>query len=395
MSAGDDAVVRGVATSGLSMRWRTVVYLGVAALFAGAVLQQSWSMPWSLAAAAALVPVGVWGILRRVERPWLLPLVGAIDTLAGLDMFLGLGLFALTVRRRDRMTLGFAALGSAAVTISALISPPSGPPPPGTSAAMLAWLTWGGAMLAQVGVPLLLGAWIGTQRELVVSLRDRALAAEAARQLRDREAVLQERERIAHEMHDSIGHQLTLVAMHAGALSINTDLGPAEVHNQAELIRSTARQALVDLRQVVGVLQEPEPPSITAASGIAAVRELVARSRQVAALRFEDRLPVGAELPEPTSRAVVRIVQEGLTNAHRHAPGAPIELTITGDPGSGVEVVMVNRLAAETMPSGNGTGLAALAERVRILGGSMEATSRHDHFRLAAHLPWPASTEQP
>jgi signal transduction histidine kinase len=392
MSVGADAAVRGVATSALSMRWHTAGYLVATTFPAGAALSQSWSTPWSLAA-ATLIPLGIWGILRRVERQWLLPLVGIVDTLAGFDIFLGLGLFALAVRRRDSMTLVFALLGSASITIAALTRPPSGPPPLGPSAPTLAWLMWGGAMLAQISVPLLMGAWIGTQRELVISLRSRAQSAEAERQLRDREAVLQERERIAHEMHDALGHQLTLVAMQAGALSINPDLGPVEVHNQAELIRSTARQALVDLRQVVGALQEVDPPNIAGASGIAAVRDMVARSRQVTELQFDLRLPDASEPPEPTSRALSRIVQEGLTNAHRHAPGARIALTISGDPGVGVDVIMVNPLAPDAMPPGNGTGLAALAERVRVLGGSLEAMRRADHFRLGAHLPWPATTE--
>jgi len=388
MSAGEDAVTVRAVPSPL---WHTASYLAAAALLGGAVLPQSAAIPSSLAAAAVLVPLGIWGIVSRVKRPWLLPLIGVLDTLAGLDIFLGLGLFALAVRRRDAMTLAFAAAGGVAITISALTSPVSGPPPLGTSATTLWWLTWAGAMLAQIGVPLLLGAWIGTQRELVLSLRARALAAEAARQLRDREAVLEERERIAHEMHDALGHQLTLVAMHAGALSVTTDLPPAEVQTQAELIRSTARQALVDLRQVVGALQEPAPPATATASGIAAVRELVARSQQVTELQFHQRLPDATEPPEPTTRAAVRIVQEGLTNAHRHAPGAPIELTLSGEPGGGLNVVMTNRLATGGMPAGNGTGLAAVAERVRVLGGSLDARHHGDHFRLVAHLPWPAS----
>lgn len=390
MGAGEDAAVRGAAPSGPQAHWRTAGYLGAAVVLTAATVPDSWSLPGSAMGLAALVPLGVWGILARAKRPWLLPLVGMVDTLAGFDIFLGLGLFALAVRRRDRMTLAFAVLGSAAVTVSALARSEAGPPPPGTSAPTLAWLTWGGAMLAQVGVPLLFGAWIGTQRELLVSLRARALAAEAERQLRDREAVLQERERMAHEMHDSIGHQLTLVAMHAGALTMNPGLGSAEVH-QAELIRSTARQALVDLRQVVGALQEPELPN--AASGIPAVRELVARSREVADVTFDERLPEAARLPEATSRALSRIVQEGLTNAHRHAPGAPIELRISGGPGIGVDVEMANRLTAETMPAGNGTGLAALAERVRVLGGSFVAGTSSGLFRLTAQLPWPPSAE--
>lgn len=393
MTVGEVAGTRAGGAAQRSAPWRTAGYAAVATALGASALAQAWSRPLLLAALTVLVPLGWWGILGRRERPWLLPAVGCLDALLGLNVFLGLGLFSLLLRRRDATALTLVGLGTVATTLSAVSRPVPSAPPLGASPGTIIWLTWGAAVLAQVVFPVLLGGWLGTQRELVANLRQRAAAAEAERRLRDREAVLQERERIAHEMHDALGHQLTLVAMHAGALSLTVDAEPAAVARQAEVIRSTARAALVDLRQVVGALQ-PESDGLHPSTGLAAVRALVARSREVADLEVTDDLagrPV--EPPDAVCRAVFRIVQEGLTNAHRHAPGGRIRLSLGGAPGTGVDVTVTNELSGPGLPAGNGTGLAALAERVRLLGGSLQATRHEDRFELVARLPWPAAGE--
>lgn len=378
-----------------SAPWRTAGYAAVTTVLGASALAQAWSRPLLLAALAVLLPLGWWGILARRQRPLLLPLVGCVDALLGLNVFLGPGLFSLLLRRRDATALALVCLGSFATTLAVLSRPVPSAPPLGASPGTVVWLTWGAAVLAQVVFPVLVGGWLGTQRDLVANLRQRAAAAEAERRLRDREAVLQERERIAHEMHDALGHQLTLVAMHAGALTLTSDAGPDAVAKQAELIRSTARAALVDLRQVVGSLQ-PEGDGLHPSAGLAPVRALVARSREVADVELTDELAaLPVEPPEAVCRAVFRIVQEGLTNAHRHAPGGRIRLALAGAPGAGVAVTLANELSGHGLPAGNGTGLAALAERVRLLGGSLQATRHEDRFELLARLPWPAVGKDP
>ena len=102
------------------------------------------------------------------------------------------------------------------------------------------------------------GMYIGSRRELLWTLRDRAERAEAEQALRVEQGRLNERTRIAREMHDVLGHRISLIAMHAGALAYRTDLTAAETRQTAELIQSTSHEALTDLRQVLGVLRDGE-----------------------------------------------------------------------------------------------------------------------------------------
>src|SRR5919199_4182942 len=119
------------------------------------------------------------------------------------------------------------------------------------------WLATVGT-LAGTAVTLLLGMYIGSRRELMWTLRDRAERAEAERELRFSQGRANERARIAREMHDVLAHRITLVTMQAGGLGYPTDLSPEETRATAELIQAKSHEALVDLRQVLGVLRADE-----------------------------------------------------------------------------------------------------------------------------------------
>ena len=99
------------------------------------------------------------------------------------------------------------------------------------------------------------GMYVGSRRELIWSLRERARQAEAEQELRVGRAQSAERERIAREMHDVLAHRISLVTMHAGALAYRTDLPPEQVRETAELIQTKAHEAMTDLRQVLGMLR--------------------------------------------------------------------------------------------------------------------------------------------
>ena len=103
---------------------------------------------------------------------------------------------------------------------------------------------------------LAVGAYIGSRRELLWTLRDRAERAEDEQALRVEQGRLNERHRIAREMHDVLAHRISLIAMHAGALAYRTDLTAEEMHETAELIQAKSHEALTDLRQVLGVLRD-------------------------------------------------------------------------------------------------------------------------------------------
>ncbi len=173
------------------------------------------------------------------------------------------------------------------------------------------------------GVAIGWGLFVRARRELVRSLRELADRA-------GDEARAAERRRIAREMHDVLAHRLSLLSVHAGALEFRPDAPAEEVAEAAGVIRENARAALDELRGVIGVLREDggesltEPPQPTLADLAALVEESRAAGMRVtASIELGDAAP-----PAAVGRTAYRIVQEGLTNARKHAPGAAVTLTV-------------------------------------------------------------------
>jgi signal transduction histidine kinase len=242
------------------------------------------------------------------------------------------------------------------------------------------------------------GMFVRARRQLVASLRERADRAEAEQQLRVEQARQHERARIAREMHDVLAHRISLLSMHAGALEFRPDAPPEEIARAAGVVRASAHQALQDLREVIGVLREepavnggPERPQPTLAN----LPGLLDESRQAGMHVSSDcRVDDLGAVPEGVGRNAYRIVQEGLTNARKHAQGAAVDVTVDGAAGTGLTVEVRNRLpvgvAAASIP-GTGTGLIGLTERATLAGGRLDHGRTADgDFELRAWLPWPA-----
>ncbi|MFF4776140.1 sensor histidine kinase [Microtetraspora fusca] len=256
---------------------------------------------------------------------------------------------------------------------------------------------WGSFLLLAT-VIMMIFAWgivVRARRQLVISLRARAsAAAEEARQL--------ERERIAREMHDVLAHRISILSLHAGALEYSPGAPPEQIQRAASAIRTSAHQALQDLREVIGVLRQapedarPERPQPT----LADLPALVEESRQAGmdvTLDLVEPAPSAPTPPEALGRNAYRIVQEALTNARKHAPGAPVTVRVAGAPGEGLTVEVANpvpaaahrRQAVSEIP-GAGTGLIGLAERAKLAGGRLDHhLSDEGAFVLHAWLPWP------
>ena len=167
------------------------------------------------------------------------------------------------------------------------------------------------------------GLFIRSRRQLVLSLRDRAARAETEAQLRAEQAQQRARDEIAREMHDVLGHRLSLLSVHAGALEFRPDASAEEIARAAKVIRENAHQALQDLREVIGVLRATASGELPQPT-LADVRQLVAESGR-AGMRVGLREELGgAAVPDLVGRTAYRIVQEGLTNARKHAPGAEV-----------------------------------------------------------------------
>ena len=301
---------------------------------------------------------------------------------------------ALVVARWQRLgvALGVAATGIAAHLVRGTWRPVAGLP--------YGWYV----VLVVVAYTAIVGwgAGLRANRALISSLRERAERAEADQARRVAEARTAERATIAREMHDVLAHRLSLLATYAGALAYRPDLPPEQLSGAAEVVRSGVHQALGELRDVIGVLRDDSGLSDLAAGrsplpGIADLPGLIEESRAAgtAVSVSGDAWPPAAVLtdgPDVAGRTVYRVVQEGLTNARKHAQGEPVSITLSGGPGPGVEVSVVNRLApvlATAPVPGTGTGLIGLTERLELAGGRLEFRASGGEFRLKAWLPWP------
>lgn len=265
------------------------------------------------------------------------------------------------------------------------------------------WIGGIGTAALLVVLPGALGVWQRTRAELLTALRERAEKAEAERELLARDAVLTERTRIAREMHDAVGHRVSLMVLQAGAIEMAAQ-DPGRVEQLAGQVQTAGRRALDELRQMVGVLRAgevDEEAPLGPQPGLEDLPRLVAQARE-AGITVELDLPEAAVSP-PVGRAAYRIAQEALTNAGRHAPGAAVTVTVTRTAGE-LAVRVVNGpphvpagtygspdVSAETSPAGasaGGFGLVGLAERVRTLGGRLTAEPRLDGgFCVEAVLP--------
>ncbi|MEU6738499.1 sensor histidine kinase [Streptosporangium sandarakinum] len=321
-------------------------------------------------------------------------------------------LFTVAVHRPPRTTSAVFSLSLVAALGFAVLRPEPEDPP---LLVFLLGLSFQGAVAGW-------GLFVHHRRRLAASLRDRAARAETEAALRAEQAQHRVREAIAREIHDVLGHRLSLLSVHAGALEYNPGAPPEDVARAAKVIRESAHQALQDLREVIGVLRAPvgELPQ----PALADVRELVAESSR-AGMEVTFGEDLAGTAPDLTGRTAYRVVQEALTNARKHAPGARVTVRLAGAPGAGLTVEVRNTAppgapgaapdasgsvpasagpAGPTGPAaaayggpgssvpgaGPGQGLAGLTERVALAGGRLEhGPDAAGGRRLAAWLPWP------
>jgi len=374
--------------------------------------------------AGALGCLGLW-----LRRRWPVGLALALVALATFSETVAgamvVALFTVAIHRPPRTTARVYALSVVAALVYVVLRPEPGVPP-------LALFLFG---VVVQGAAVGWGLFIHFRRQLVLSLRDRAVRAETEAHLRAEQAQQRARDEIAREMHDVLGHRLSLLSVHAGALEFRPDASPEEIARAAKVIRENAHLALQDLRDVIGVLRAPvgELPQPT----LADVRQLVAESGR-AGMRVGLREEVAAAVPDLAGRTAYRVVQEGLTNARKHAPGAAVDVHLAGAPGQGLTVEVCNQpsepgpgpagaLRPDPPPPGppvgersptassrpgvvhspepvaapgqglaepaaaTGQGLVGLAERVALASGRLEhGPTAAGGWRLAAWLPWPA-----
>ena len=274
----------------------------------------------------------------------------------------GLCLYAVTIRCRPRVTVAATALTLAG---AAILDPSS------TVAAVFL-----------IAIPPLLGTVVRVRRSGARQLAEQELRHSGER------ALLEERQRIARELHDVVAHHMSVIAIQAEAAPYKTADPPPELVESFADIRSSALAGLAELRRVLGVLRTGGQ-SLAPQPGLADLDALLdsARSGGVSITATRSGNPVA--LPEGVDLSAYRILQEALSNAMRHAPGSHVLLhaAYLGD-----RVTLEVRSDAGPRPApalvGGGHGLVGMRERVAMLGGSLDAGPTEDGgFQVTAVLP--------
>jgi signal transduction histidine kinase len=251
----------------------------------------------------------------------------------------------------------------------------------GDWAAMVAILVFAGLS------PWLLGRYVRVRGELARTGWRRAEEMESRQRLVADQARLRERARIASDMHDSLGHELSLIAVRAAALEVAGGLEEPQRDAAAQL-RTSAAAATERLREIIGVLREDAAPVEPVQGDLG---ELISRARASGLLI--DSTVDSAMAPPMVARAAYRVVQEALTNVAKHAPGAAVTIRVTST-GSRTDVSVVNAPPpAGPLPgaaSGH-LGLIGLRERVRLVGGTLRAGPHEGGFAVTATLPHDAA----
>ncbi|MEV0826576.1 sensor histidine kinase [Nonomuraea rubra] len=279
--------------------------------------------------------------------------------------------------------------------------------------------------LGVIGLPLAVGLWTRARAEVLEAARERAQRLEREQVMRAEQARAQERARIAREMHDVVAHRVSLIVLHAGALEVRaTDEETAET---AALIGGIGREALTNLRDVLGVLRAPRADALDALDTLDALDALdglearspsqpdhrprpalgdldagyrpqptlgdldrlldQSRALGIAVTRHDEGEPRPVE--ETVERTVYRVIQEALTNVHKHAGGVPTDVLLRF--GDGELQVEVRNQAPHAPPEelpGAGWGLVGLRERVELLGGSLRTSAEESGgFLVSARIP--------
>ncbi|MFE7965931.1 sensor histidine kinase [Streptomyces cellulosae] len=371
---------RTAALAGRCLLWAALVLPGVCA---GALGLSEPRPVWQQAAGAGVLAAAT-ALARRG------PLMAFVLTAAlcladapalfSLSYGPALAVFALLLGLRAERT-GPAALTFAAVAAAGTVRIALGggdPVPP--------WLVMTGTLLFGCVLPWLGGRYWRQSRELTAAGWLRAARLEEEQRFAEERARLRERARIAQDMHDSLGHELSLLALRAGVLQVAPDL-PGHHRAAAADLRAAAADATDRLHRIIGVLREGDDEPLPLAPAGETVEQLVARA---AGSGLPVRCDTDGRPVEPggvAERLLYRVAREALTNAARHAPGAPVVVELTGGPGATVTVTNGRATEPGSSPSGGGTGLRGLRAAVTAVGGTFEAGPHGGGYRVRAHLP--------
>lgn len=339
--------------------------------------------------AAGLLALGLMLLVRRDQQlmlAWLVNILATISSLAAGAAVITLLGIASNRRPRQIVPLGVMAVTSTVVSESIISD---------RTETALVNVIFGACV---VGLIICWGLYLGANRE---AERARALRARAQEHeqtmllLRARDV---ERTRIAREMHDALAHRISLIALHSGAIGYRQDLTVEQLREGVGLIHESAQQALAELSGVLGYLSSKgsEATGLKPQPNLTDLPDLVSEAKAMGApITLIDH--VVESPPDWLGRQAYRIVQESITNAQKHAPGAKIVIELNGQPEGQLTVSVMNDAASNSatrqpLPT-SGRGLIGLIERAESLGGSVEhGPTPAGGYAVRAWIPWTQRT---
>ncbi|GAA4696789.1 sensor histidine kinase [Nocardioides conyzicola] len=369
-----------------SHAWRVAVMLVISAIgWVPVAERQSDDHPYLFVADILIGLAGYVAVFYR--RRWPVPIALALTLASAVSGCVAgpavLAVTSLATRRRWRELAVIGSVSFAAAQLFTTMNPTNNGEP--------AWVT---VLVNAIFTAAILawGMYIGSRRELIWTLRHRAERAEAEQELRIAQARSTERARIAREMHDVLAHRISQVSMHAGALTFRVDLTADEMRASAGVIQQQAHEALTDLRGVLGVLRDRTGEIASAPQPTYADLADLVDDATAAGARIElEDLVSDRSVPDAVGRTVYRMVQEGITNARKHAPGALLTVRVSGSPEEGIDLLLRNPVGfGPTSTPGAGLGLIGLTERAELRGGSLSAGRDGSTFVLHGWIPWSA-----
>lgn len=262
-----------------------------------------------------------------------------------------------------------------------------------SSPGVLAFVLWGAFFLgASVAAGLVRRSRATTDRA-----RTAEATAEAAREaqvaqtavLRDQMTRQEERELIAREVHDTVAHHIATISLQASAFEVSRTDDPA-AREAAREVRASAQRAIAEMRTLLSTLRDGDGTLLPGTS-LEDLVPLLERLRDGGAgISSSIFVSDGHTAAPALTRATFRIVQESVTNALKHAPGSPVDVTVRASRAGGVDVRVTNRLAggSSSAPPGTGSGITGMRERAQALGGTLDVHVEHDRHVVSAHVPW-------
>jgi signal transduction histidine kinase len=363
--------------------WRTFAMLAISVALWLTIAEHQSEQMFLLDVALGLPCI----VLVFFRRRWPVPVAVFTAVLSSVSS-LGAGpatlaFVSLASRRRWVQIVPLALLSLAGAQIFTKVQP--------TSSADPEWLTLTTNIVFMAAITAI-GMYIGSRRELLWTLRHRAERAESEQELRVGQARANERARIAREMHDVLAHRISQISMHAGALAFRTDLDADGMRGSAAVIQEKAHEALTDLRGVLGVLRDDQTGELLnrPQPTYADLPGLVEEARESGLhVEYVDRIDTAEVVPDVVGRTLYRIIQEGITNARKHAPGALLTVEVGGSPDVGIDFVLRNPLGfGPSSTPGAGLGLIGLSERAELRGGRLEHRREGQSFVLKGWIPW-------